>query len=71
MTVERIREILHSHAPLVVHVGSGRSFRIPHSDYAHISQTHHYLVFTDEKDRVELIRLPSIESITVQTEPAA
>ena len=71
MTVEHIREILHSHAPLTVHVGSGRAFQIPHSDYAHLSQSQNYLVFTDEKDRVELIRLPSIESITVQKEPAA
>jgi hypothetical protein len=71
MTAEHIREILHSQAPLIVHVMSGRSFRVPHSDYAHISQSHNYLVFTDEKDRVELIRLPSIESITVQGQPAA
>jgi hypothetical protein len=71
MTAEHVREILHSRAPLVVHVMSGRRFVIPHSDYAHISQSQNYLVFTDEKDRVELIRLPSIESITVAKEPAA
>jgi hypothetical protein len=71
MTAEHLREILHSRAPLIVHETSGRRFVIPHSDYAHISQSQNYLVFTDEKDRVGLIRLPSIESITVAEEPAA
>ena len=37
MTAEHLREILHSRAPLIVHVMSGRRFVIPHSDYAHIS----------------------------------
>ena len=70
-TAEHLREILHSRAPLIVHVVSGRRFVIPHSDYAHISLSENYLVFTDEKDRVELIRLPSIDSITVAKVPAA
>jgi hypothetical protein len=54
-----------------VHVVNGRRFVIQHSDYAHISLSENYLVFTDEKDRVELIRLPSIDSITVAKVPAA
>ena len=71
MTVERIRELLHANAPLTIHVMSGRRFRVPHSDFAHISQSQNYLVWTDEKDGVELIRLPAIESITVEKQPAA
>jgi len=71
MTVEHVRELLHSNAPLTIHVMSGRTFQVRHSDYAHVSQSHNYLVFTHENDTVELIRLPSIESITVQKEPAA
>ncbi len=71
MTVEHIRELLHSNAPLTIHVMSGRCFRVPHSDFAHISQSQNYLVWTDEKDSVELIRLPAIECITVEKQPAA
>ena len=71
MTVEHIRELLHSNAPLTIHVMSGRSFRVPHSDFAHISQSQNYVVWTNENDNVELIRLPSIESITVEKQPAA
>ncbi len=71
MTVEHIRELLHSHAPLTIQVMSGRNFRVPHSDFAHVSQSQNYLVWTDENDNVELIRLPSIESITVEKQPAA
>jgi hypothetical protein len=65
MTVEHIRELLHKNAPLVVHLVSGREFRIPQGDFAHVSQSQNYLVFTNEDDTVELIRLPSIESVTV------
>ena len=71
MTVEHIRELLHSSAPLTIHVMSGRAFRVPHSDFAHISQSQNYLVWTNENDSVELIRLPSIESITVEKQPVA
>jgi hypothetical protein len=66
MTAEHIRELLHKNSPLVVQVVSGRKFTIPQGDFAHISQSQNYLVFTNEDDTVELIRLPSIESITVQ-----
>lgn len=71
MTVEHIRELLHARAPLTVHLVSGRKFLILHSDHAHISQSQNYLVFTDEKDRVELVRRPSIESITIEKASAA
>ena len=71
MTVEHIRELLNSSAPLTIQVMSGLRFRVPHSDFAHISQSQNYLVWTDEKDKVELIRVPSIESITVEKQPAA
>jgi hypothetical protein len=71
MTVEHIRELLHKNSPLTVHLMSGRKFFIPQSDFAHISQSQNYLVFTNEDDTVELIRLPSIESITVEKAPAA
>jgi hypothetical protein len=71
MTVEYIRELLHSNAPLTIHVMSGRKFRVPHSDFAHISQSQNYLVWTDANDNLELIRLPAIKSITVEKQPAA
>jgi hypothetical protein len=69
MTVEHIRELLHADAPLTIHVVSGRS--APHIDFAHISQSQNYLVWTDANDSVELIRPLSIESITVEKQPAA
>jgi hypothetical protein len=72
MTVEQIRKILHEDAPFVIHVVSGRQFRVAHTDYAALSMSEKMLLFTDEKENLELIRLSSIESITIeQKKPAA
>ena len=71
MTLEQIRKILHEDAPLVVHLSSGREFYVRHTDYAAISMSDTSLVITDDNDNIEIIRLPSIESITLQKKPAA
>ena len=71
MTLDEIREVLHSSEPFTIHMVSGRKFRIPHPDYAALGRNHATLVFTDTKGRFELIRLNQIESINVAKEPAA
>jgi hypothetical protein len=71
MTLEQIRRILREDAPLTVHLVSGRSFHVRHTDYAALSMSDTSLILTDDNDQIEIIRLPSIESITLEKKPAA
>ena len=71
MTLEQIRKLLHEDSPLTILLVSGRQFHVLHTDYAAISMSNTSLVITDDQDNIEIIRLPSIESITLEKKPAA
>jgi hypothetical protein len=71
MTVDEVRKFLHEDAPLTIHLVSGREFHVPHTDHAAISKNNTSLIISDDQDNLEIIRLPSIESITLSKKPAA
>ena len=71
MTLDQIRHVLHEDSPVVIHLVSGREFRVPHTDYAALGIGDRTLTITDEKGSIELILLESIESMTLTKEPAA
>jgi hypothetical protein len=70
MTLEEIRRLLHEDAPLTIHLVSGRQFHVPHTDHAAISMNNTSLIISDDQGDIEIIRLPSIESVTLTKEPA-
>ncbi|MBI4625589.1 MAG: hypothetical protein HY736_20515 [Verrucomicrobia bacterium] len=65
MTAAQLRKYLAEDAPLTIHVGSGRKFYVPHTDFAMLSTSQKFLVFFDARDIAEIIPLRSIESITL------
>ena len=71
MNLEQIRAVLHGSDPFVIHMVSGREFRIKHPDYAGLGGDDATLFFTDDQGRLELIRLNQIESISLGKKPAA
>jgi hypothetical protein len=71
MNLEHVRDILHGADPFVIHMVSGREFRIEHPDYAGLGRDNTTLFFTDDQGHLELIRLNQIESISIGKKPAA
>jgi len=71
MTIEQIRAILHGSEPFVIRMVSGREYRVEHPDFAALGRDLATLHFTDDKGRLELIRLSQLESVNVLKEPAA
>lgn len=71
MSLDELRKILHEDAPFIVHLASGRQFRVPHTDHAALTINNSSLIISDVTGGIELIRLPSIESITLEKKPAA
>jgi hypothetical protein len=71
MTLQQICDVLHGTSPFVIHLVSGREFRVPHPDYAALAVGDASLVFTSDTGSLELIRLSQIESITLSKESAA
>ena len=69
-TSEQIPKFLPEDGPVTIHLVSGRQSRVLHTDYGAISMSNTSLVITDDRDNIEIIRLPSIESITFE-KPAA
>ena len=71
MNLDQLRDILHGAEAFVIHMVSGREFRIEHPDYAGLGRDNATLHFTDDQGRLELIRLSQIESISISKKPAA
>ena len=71
MTLDEIRKFLHEDAPLTIHLVSGREFFVPHTNHAALSRNNTSLIISDDQDNLEIIRLPSIESVTLTKRPAA
>ena len=66
MTIELVREALHSHQPFRVFMADGRSVEVPHPDFAMLSRTGRILHVSLENDRTEAIDLLLVVSIQKQ-----
>jgi hypothetical protein len=71
MTLDQIRDILHGSEPFIIKMVSGREYRVKHPDYAALGRDDATLLFTDDKGKIELIRLSQLESINIGEKPAA
>lgn len=71
MTLDQVRKILRGSDPFTIRMVSGREYRVKHPDYAALGQNDATLVFTDDKDQIEYIRLSQIESVHLEKAPAA
>jgi hypothetical protein len=69
MTLDQIRSFLHGTEPFTIRMMSGREYRVPHPDYAGLSQDHANLFFTHPKGGFEVIRLSQLESINLDKAP--
>ena len=71
MTLAQVRSFLHGTEPFVIRMVSGREYRVEHPDFAALGRDNATLLFTDDTGRIELIRLSTIESINIRSQPAA
>ena len=67
MTAPQLRQYLQN-APLTLHLGSGRKFRVPHTDYAHVSPNGKFVIVygATPDDIFEIVGLKDIESVTMK-----
>ncbi|MSU50432.1 MAG: hypothetical protein EXS37_15335 [Opitutus sp.] len=63
MTANQLRQTLEN-APLTLHLVSGRSLRVQHTDYALVSPTGDSVAVYSKAGGLTLVSLSNIESIT-------
>ena len=63
VTLENIRELLHSSSPFVLRMVSGRVIDIPHPDFAALNFEKTSLILSLQTGRIEVVRINQIESI--------
>lgn len=70
MTLDNIRDLIRGTSPFKLRMVSGRVIEIPHPDFVALAQSGTSIVFTDARDRLEVIRISQIESYEVPGNPS-
>jgi hypothetical protein len=63
MTSDQVLNFLHSAEPFIIRLVSGREYHVTHPDYVAINPSKTTLIYVDDRDRAEWIRLNQIESV--------
>ena len=67
MTIEAVREALRTRRPFKVTTADGRTFDVPHPEFAMLSRSGRLLLVAMENDRLEALDVLLLTSLQQQT----